>query len=441
MINPISRHSILIASLVTLLAGCTVHPNGEREERQVALAAGKQFENPPSLQLCSRPTPDDLVHYALISNADLQQQYWQWRSAIEQVPIDGTQATNLAISLATTVNNGAFALDRTTVGAGNDPMTDIVLPPKLSTAARRSLENARAAGVRFRKAQFELRRKVLEAWDDYALSAELIRLGGTNINLLQITATNTEARNRAGLAGEQDVLKARNDLDMANNDLANLRAQLLIQQTALNALLNRPPTAAIPLPDSLPADRPIEASDQDLLDRAAKINPELIAEADEIRAKEQDLHFAKLQYYPDFSLSASTDLQGMAQSLLGQFTVPIIRYEALHAAVAQAQANLRAAEAQRRQAGNDLAAELIDDIATLHDAERQIELMGQTILPRARQAVALTRAAYETGGASFLDLLDSQRSLIELERLAANLRIIRDKRAIEIEAIDASTLR
>jgi cobalt-zinc-cadmium efflux system outer membrane protein len=266
-------------------------------------------------------------------------------------------------------------------------------------------------------------------------------LGGTNINLLQIIASNTEARNRAGLAGEQDVLKARNDLDMANNDLANLRAQLLIQQAVLNALLNRPPTAAIPLPDSLPADRPIEASDQDLLDRAAKMNPELIAEADEIRAKEQNLHLAKLQYYPDFSLSASTDLQGMAQSLLGQFTVPIIRYEALHAAVAQAQANLRAVEAQRRQAGNDLAAELIDDIATLHDAERQIELIGQTILPRARQAVALTRAAYETGGASFLDLLDSQRSLIDLERLAANLRIIRDKRAIEIEAIDASTLR
>jgi outer membrane protein, heavy metal efflux system len=438
------RNSLIAASVILILAGCTVHPAGEREERQNALSAGKPYESPDdsrvSPSLPDHPTPGDLVRYALLTNADLEQQYWQWRSAIEQIPIDGTQATNLAISLGTTLNNGAFALDRTTIGAGNDPMTDIVLPSKLSAAAQRSLENAKAAGMRFRRSQFELRRKVLAAYDDFALSAELIRLGEENINLLQMTATITAAGSRSGLAAQQDLLKAENDLDLAKNDVASMRSQLPVQQAALNDLLNRSPDSPIPVPDRLPPIRPVPFSDQQLLDRAAKVNPQLLALADELRAKQGDIRLAKLQYDPDFSISASTDLQGVAQSLLGQFTVPILRYEALHAAVEQSEANLRAEEAMRRQASNDLAAQLIDDIATVRDADRQLDLLKNTILPRARQAVTLARTAYQTGNASLLDMLESQRSLIEIERLIAILQTTRDKRLAEIESINAASL-
>jgi outer membrane protein TolC len=429
----------LAAGALFFLGGCTAHPAGEREERRAALAAGKLYENSPSRPLpplSEHSTPDDFVRYAMASNADIEQQYWQWRAAIEQVPIDGTQATNLSISLATTLNNGAFALDRTVATAGNDPMTDIVFPAKLSTAARRSLENARAAGVRFRKAQFELRRKILSAYDDYALTAELIRLTENNIQLLQTTATITAARQRSGIGGEADVLKASNDLDLARNDLADMRFQLSIEQAALNALLDRPALMPIPIPQALPSARAIAASDQALLDRAARMNPELLALADEIRARHEDIRLAKLQYVPDFDLSASTDLKGMAQTLLGQFTIPLVRYDALRAGVAQAEANLKAAEAMRRQNRNDLSAQIISDIYSLRDADRQLELLSHTILPRARQAVTLGRTAYETGNASLLDLLDSQRSLIEIERLSASLEATRDKVLAELESIE-----
>ena len=91
----------------------------------------------------------------------------------------------------------------------------------------------------------------------------------------------------------------------------------------------------------------------------------------------------------------------------------------------------------RRQTGNDLAAQLVDDIATLRDADRQLDLLQHTILPRAREAVSLARTAYQTGGASLLDLFDGQGSLIDIERLVTNLRVARDKRLVEIEAIDA----
>jgi len=433
-----------IFATALLLTGCTIHPNGEREERQASLKAGEPFKRSIERRdinpLPADPTPDDLVRRALSANAELEQRYWEWRSAIEQIPQDGTQTTTLAISGAITVNKGRTGAGSTMLTLLNDPMTDIHWPGTLATAAQRTLENARAAGKRFRKAGYELRTKVLSAYYDYALTAELIRLEQANAQLLQTTATVVEARNRAGAAAQQDLLKARNELDLSNNEIAAMQAQLPAELAALNALLSRAPDAPIPSPTQMPALMPVRYSDEQLLALAAAQNPELAALADEIRGRKQGIKLAKLQYVPDFDLSLSSDLMGIAQSLIGTVTVPLLRYEAIDAAIAQAEANLRASEAMRRQTHNDLNAQIVMDIRTLRDADRQLELFEHTILPRARQVVTVGRSAYEAGRSSLLDLLDAQRSLIAIQRLVANLRATREKRLADVEAIAASDL-
>ena len=75
----------------------------------------------------------------------------------------------------------------------------------------------------------------------------------------------------------------------------------------------------------------------------------------------------------------------------------ILKYEAIRASVAQAQANLRAAVAARHQVGRDLAAQAVADVATLRDADRQLDLYEGSVLPRARQVVTVSRSAYESG--------------------------------------------
>jgi cobalt-zinc-cadmium efflux system outer membrane protein len=444
MSNYIPFRRFLMVVFATGLAGCTVHPTGEREERDAALQSGKPFEKrievrqiPP---LPDNPTPDQLVEYALLNNAELEQHYWEWRSAIEQIPQDGTQSTTLNVAAGTSITNGQASWGSSTVALSNDPMTDIKWPGKLDAAATQSLENARAAGRRFIKAKYDLRSEVLSAYYDYALNAELIRLEQANQQLLRTTATVTEARNRAGGSGQDDVLKADNEMDMSGNGIANMQSQLPGERAAINALLGRAEDAPLPMPTEPPQPRTLAYGDGELVELAAKQNPELIALADEIRGRNEGVRLAKLQYVPDFNLSAGTDLMGVAQSVLGQVTIPVFRYEALEAAIAQAEANLRASEAMRREAGNDLAAQLLVDITTLHDTDRQLDLFEHTILPRAREIVNVGRSGYETGRSTLLDLLDDQRSLIAIERLVANLRITREKHFAELESITASDL-
>lgn len=437
-------YNVMISFLALAISGCTVHPAGEQDERRAALDAGKPFEKPAAQRVAppfpDNPTPENLVRYALLTNADLEQRYWEWRSAIEQIPQDGTQPTNLAISAGTTLNKGNFSTDRTTLTAINDPMADIVWPDKLSVAAKRALENARAAGLRFQQAKFDLRNRVLGAYYDYALDAELSRLESQNVQLLQTMLMAVEARNRTGLAGQQEVLKARNELDESRNDLANMKSQLPALVGAINAILNRDVHSSLPVPAQLPPIRPIDTTDEQLLALAAKQNPQLAALAWETKGKSDGIRLARLQYMPDFSLSAGTDLAGVAQSLTGMLTVPLLRHQAIDAAVAQAEANLRTTEARLRQAGNDLGAQVVMDLSIIRDADRQLDLLKHTVLPRARQVVIVSRAAYEAGQSSLLDLLEAQKSLIAIERLVARLQVTRERRLDDLEAITRQPL-
>ena len=121
-------------------------------------------------------------------------------------------------------------------------------------------------------------------------------------------------------------------------------------------------------------------------------------------------------------------------------TVPWIRHEAIDAAIAQAEANLRSTQAMRRQTRYDLVAQTIMDIFTIRDADRQLDVFDHAIVPRAKQSITLARAAYESGHVSLLDLLDGQRSLIAIERLVANLRVMRAKSMADLEAVTARGL-
>jgi outer membrane protein, heavy metal efflux system len=440
----------LTVVLLVGLSGCTVHPPGEFEERATAAQMGKPFEKPIEVRqippLPATPTSGQLVEYALLNNAELEQHYWEWQSAIEQIPQDGTQTTTLNVAAGTNITNGHTSWGSSSVTLGNDPMTDIKWPGKLDAAAKQTLENARATGRRFIKAKYDLRYKVLRAYYDYALNAELIRLEQGNQRLLRTIATLAETRNRAGRSGQQDVLKSSNEADVSGNDVANMRSQLPSQRAAINALLSRPADAPLPVPTKLPASRRIVYGAGDLVEMAARQNPELVALADEIRGRGEGIRLAELQYVSDFNLSLGTDLMGVTQSLLSQATIPIFRYEALNAAIAQAEAKLRASEAMRRQIGNNLTAQVIADIAIIRDAGRQLDLFDHTILPRAREVVNVARTAFETGDASetdaapLLNLLDNQRSLIAIERLAAKVRITQATYLAELESIATSYL-
>jgi outer membrane protein TolC len=79
----------------------------------------------------------------------------------------------------------------------------------------------------------------------------------------------------------------------------------------------------------------------------------------------------------------------------------------------------------------------------MRNAERQAALFEQRILPLAQQALDSSRQAYAAGTVGFVELIDAQRTLLDVRTMIAEARIEREKRLAEMEAlagVDIETL-
>ena len=124
----------------------------------------------------------------------------------------------------------------------------------------------------------------------------------------------------------------------------------------------------------------------------------------------------------------------------GMVTVPFLRREAIRGAIEEARAEVRASEARRREAANDLAASVIRDLVTVRDANRRIELFQGAVVPRAEQAVELVRSGYSVDRSTYLEIRDAQRTLLEARQTLSEIRIERARTMADLEALLGTTL-
>jgi outer membrane protein TolC len=97
-------------------------------------------------------------------------------------------------------------------------------------------------------------------------------------------------------------------------------------------------------------------------------------------------------------------------------SVPIWR-DKLSAGVRQAGHELTAQQQSRAKLVNDLELDVRDQVIRLQTLADQMSLFQRVLIPQAREAQRSTEAAYQTGEVGVLDLLDSERVLLDV-RLA-----------------------
>ncbi|MFO0982471.1 MAG: TolC family protein [Planctomycetota bacterium] len=396
----------------------------------------------PPPPLPATPAPGDYLEHAFLANAELQARYWEWRAAIEQIPQDAS-FPNVAIPFSVMFDSERMSLwDRTTLGITNDPMTNIPFPGKLSTAGRRALEAARAAGLRFEGQRFGLQRDVLSTYYDLALIAEMLRIRQEQAALQQQTAGELAVFVRTGKASPSALLQAQAEVELVLNEIESLRSQAEQASSRMNALLNRPADALVPLPLALPAPRALPVSDAELLAYGAERSPELAALEREIAGRNEALALAEKAYIPDFGVSLS--ITGSIAQTIGAMLVLPTRLEAIRAGIEQAKANLRAAEAVRTQYERDLARSFIVNLRVLRNDDRQVALFENSILPRAEQVVQAAHTSLTANRGSFGELLEAERMLLEARLALAQLRVEREKALAAIEswsAVDVAAMR
>jgi outer membrane protein TolC len=431
-----SRQLIVLA-LPLVAAGCVLRPAGTAEERARLTEAGRAYEPPVERralpELPAEPTWRDVLHRAFLANGELEAAYFEWAAAFARIDQRANWPNaNLAPSFSYMFSPGRMkAWDRTTVGVGFDPMTTLALPTKTAQAGRVALEEARAAGQRFSARKFGLQKQVLQAWLDLALMEEQIRIQRDNVSLLKLLSDTAEDRVRAG-GPQQDLLKAQIEHRMAESELARVLAEHAGMRVMLNGMMGREADAALGMPAALPEARPVWVDDAGLIAAAVDAAPELGALARDVAARRDALELARMQYVPDVNPSAV--FTGSVQSLGAMVVLPT-PIPAIRASIAEARAMLRAGEAMARQARADRGAGFVAALYAMRNAEKQVVLFRDTVLPKAEQALASSRQAYAAGQVGFIELIDSQRTLLDVRLMIAQARVEREKRLAEMEAL------
>jgi cobalt-zinc-cadmium efflux system outer membrane protein len=432
------RDTCLVMLLPVLCSGCVLAPSGTQSEQRRLDQYSPSFEQPiDQRQLPPLPAPatwQDVLRHAFLVNGELEAAYFDWKAAMARINQAASWPnSSLAVSYSYMFSGGNIkSWNRNTFGFQPDPAMNLQLPMKSAQAGKVALQDARTAGFRFLGMKFDIQRRVLLAYYDLVLMEEQIRIQQQNVDLLRGVAESTRARVQAG-APQQDLLKAQVEYRLAQNDLQNMEAQRRSAQALLNGLLSRPPEDALTLPPALPAARPVAANDEELIAMGVGQNPELAALAAQVTGRQDALELARLRYIPD--INPMLFFTGSVSQTLGAMVMLPTNVPANQGAIAESQAMLRSSQAASRQTGRDRAAGFVAALYFMRNAERQTELFQNTVLPLAEQAMNSSRVSYMAGTVGYSDLIDSQRTLLNTRLMTAQVRMEREKRLAELEAL------
>lgn len=238
-----------------------------------------------------------------------------------------------------------------------------------------------------------------------------------------------EERLNNGMATLPDVLEARSATAQAEYELQAVLGAEEIAKGNLATALGALPTAKIhvqPLED-LPAPGSIGETVDQTIDRAFAQRPDLMKQVAEVRAANARVREVRATFYPSLNLSASPT----AQSLYGlQQTLPwghtaglagglslslhwrVFDGGARRNQLAQAEADVHAAEAQVNSTRDQVADEVWTAYSNLHTALRQSEA-AIALLQAASQSYDAALESYKYGLRNLLDVTAAQRTLAQ----------------------------
>ena len=343
------------------------------------------------------------------------------------------------------------------VGAFLAPVETRVGPQRFRLGAKQALprngtrslsetiagHRADAAELRLRAAELELAYDLTRVYCERHYLAQAIALTAENIEVLRRFEQIALRRYTVDEASHPDLVRAQVEIGKLENRLAELRQRELPMIAELTALLGRPPGALAAPIGALPRGR--LAIDRELLLAQLESQPALQAINAERAEADRQLDLERLGRRPSWNVGVAwigvddARVSGVPGSgddaVLAEVGISLPLWgRAEREKVAARQDQSRALAAESQQAWLTLAARVESALFQHLDANRRADLYRDSLIPQVTEWLRTAVIAFSTGESDFLDLLDTQRSLIEFQ--LAEQRALAD-RAITMAELEA----
>lgn len=305
---------------------------------------------------------------------------------------------------------------------------------KLDLNGQVVMQDALAMHQMVRARQREVIARTKRAYYELAYVDAALAITREEQSLLEHYETLAEARYASGQGLQQAVIKLQAEITRIVNRLEILTQQRRSVEAKLNTLMHRAPEGALPAVPR-PSIPEVDIDLEELYALGLENRQELKATEERILKSEKAIELAEKNGWPDFFLGVGfvnvgvrSDPAGMAMpppddgknalSFSAGITLPIYR-DKYDAAVREASETLLAERSQYANVRNEMEFSIRDEVVRAETLREQIRLFERVLIPQSEEALGSTEAAYETGQVGVLDLLDSERMLLDVRLVHA----------------------
>jgi cobalt-zinc-cadmium efflux system outer membrane protein len=313
------------------------------------------------------------------------------------------------------------------------------------TRARAAMAVAISAYEDVRRAQLDVIAATRASFFRLANAYDQLEINRTNTDSLKQIADISRARYEAGTQSAADVLVAETDHSKLEEAQRDLERQLSDEQSRLNQLMNRDAFTPLSVPGAASIKGP-ELSPSRLRPLLLTHRPEIKMAEAKIDVEKWKLQLARREWIPDPALMIKAQRYNDAGQAVSEvdagvsFPLPWVNFRKYSAGVREAGENLGAAEHGLDRTQKEALRLLRDQLQKIETFHHHVELFRDKLVPQAQQAFEANRLSYESGKASFLDWITSQRVLRDVEATARMHLTDYQVAVAELEAIIGAQL-
>lgn len=445
--------SLLALAACAALSGCSLIPAYERPPAPVPEAFSQPSAQGSNTAIAWRdyftdPRLQQLIELALTNNRDLRIAALSLEQARAQLQI---QRAVLLPSVGG-VASGNRGVNQTTGDLGNTFSVGVAVSAweldffgRINSLKEAALAQYLASDEGRKAYELTLVSSVAQGWLALIADEELLDISRRTLATREESIQLAKLRFDAGFSSELDYRQAESLTEAARATYAQQQRQRALNENALALLLGQP------VPPNLL--RSIEggklANAAPMADIPAGLPSDLLFRRPDIRAAEQQLiaananiGAARAAFFPSISLTAqygsvSNQLSSLFKSGTWGFNfgptinLPLFTGGRLSANLNAAQAGRDVAVAQYEKAIQTSFKEVSDALASRTTFTEQVRAQSAQAQAE-RQRFYLSDLRYRNGVASYLDLLDAQRTLFALEQADVQVRLAQQLNQINL---------
>ena len=298
----------------------------------------------------------------------------------------------------------------------------IKFPTKYYLAGKSQKKLYQSSKNMLSRSKLEIRKNIIEAYYSLYAVQKTIQLTKVNLQLVKDFARVAEKKYAARKSTQSDSMKAHFEITQLELNLLNFEQEESILQAKIATLLGKSTSEGISL-SGLEIESPkvnfsmVPEASEELDKKISQNSPALLAQKNRVEAMEYKRSLAKWEFAPDFNIQYQQRISGLPEDsniFSINATIPLWFWsDSAEASRASALAN---AEKYKH---DNLSLKLKENIKSLkiriEKANKALVVYTTTLMPQAEGAYRTSRSAYKAGKASFLDLLDAERSLYSVK--------------------------